>query len=218
MKVRNLCKALTLRSVLCSVVLVAATALITTQAMSQDHGAKKDGKGQAGAMNDEMMKKMMELGAPGPQHKKLDVLAGEWNVKSKCWMDPKGEAEEGGGKATFKWVLDGRYLTQEYQGTSAMGPFSGIGYFGYDNAKKEYWALWMDSMSTSTMITPGMADSAGRTFTFRSGSFECPMTGKPTQMKMVLKVESPSKMTYEMYVTQQGTPEYKNMEITYTKS
>lgn len=224
MSLKSMCKAMSLRSVVCSLVLIGGTALITTKVMSQDYGSKKDDKSAAGAaaaqaagQMTEEMKKMMELGAVGPQHKKLDALTGDWSVKSKFWMDPKSPAQEGTGKASFKWVLDGHYLMQDYQGTSEMGPFTGIGYFGYDNAKKEYWSLWMDSMSTSTMITPGTSDSAGRAFTFKSGTFECPVTGKPTQMRMVLKVDSPSKMIFEMYVTQGGAPEYKNMEIVYSK-
>jgi predicted small secreted protein len=36
---------------------------------------------------EEMMKKMAEASTPGPMHKKLNMFAGSWNVKSSLWME-----------------------------------------------------------------------------------------------------------------------------------
>ena len=56
-------------------------------------------------------------------------------------------------------------------------PFSGIGYNGYDNVKKQYWGTWMDSMSTGMMMSSGNTSDNGKTWKFTS-SMPDPMTGK----------------------------------------
>ena len=41
----------------------------------------------------EMMKKVEAAGTPGPAHRALEALVGNWKAEVKCWMDPSGSPE-----------------------------------------------------------------------------------------------------------------------------
>ena len=41
----------------------------------------------------EIMKKVEAAGTPGPAHKALQALVGDWKAEVKCWMDPAGAPE-----------------------------------------------------------------------------------------------------------------------------
>lgn len=62
-----------------------------------------------------------DLGAPGEEHRKLDQLAGVWNVTLKIPIAP-GREMEGKASCEARWVMDGRFLRQEYSSTFAGRP------------------------------------------------------------------------------------------------
>ena len=154
--------------------LVVATAFITTQVVSQDKG-----QGQpSDAEKQKMMEEFAKFAEPGPQHKQLASMAGRWKATSRFQMDPSQKADEGTGSAHMKTILGGRWILNEYEGSSSMGPFSGLGLTGYDIQKKKYVSIWMDTMCTGAMISEGTADSTGKIITY-TGKYDDPMTGQP---------------------------------------
>jgi hypothetical protein len=178
---------------------------------------------QPGGEPDSMaeMQKWMEIGTPGPEHKRLEPLVGRWNVATKFWMQgPDKPPEESTAVATYGWILDGRYLKQDVQGEMSMGgqkmPFTGLGYTGYDKTRKKYVGTWMDSMSTMIMTSDGDFDQATNTFNF-AGSYTDP-DGKTVQSRETLKLESADRIVYTMYHTEPGGQEAKMGEIIYTRA
>jgi hypothetical protein len=163
-----------------------------------------------------MMDQMMKMAAPSEAHKKLEMMAGTWTTKVKMWMDPAAAPQESEGVSENRMVLGGRWLEQRYEGTFMGGPFSGVGFTGYDNFKKAYVGLWMDTASTSTMMTTGTADAAGKTLTF-TGSMDDPMSGQTTQMKEVLTIVDADHHNFEMWMSGPDGNMMKAMEITYTR-
>src|SRR5262249_19692746 len=137
-------------------------------------------KGDAGKANAEM-EAYMKAGTPGPQHKRLDAMAGSWTYKLKMWMDPNQKTPmESHGTAERKWILGGRFLQEDVHDKGEMfgQPFTGFGITGYDNMQKKYTAMWIDSMTTSIITSLGTADASGNVITFRSEQLD-PLTGKP---------------------------------------
>ena len=96
----------------------------------------------------EMMKKMQEFMTPGENHRVLDALVGNWDFTIKSWMSVDAPPEESTGTSQIVWDLDGHFLKETVQGSMMGKPFSGLGYVGYDNLKKEYESIWLDNMST----------------------------------------------------------------------
>ncbi|MGH7199122.1 MAG: DUF1579 family protein, partial [Planctomycetaceae bacterium] len=85
---------------------------------------------------------------------------------------------------------------------------------GYDNAKKKYVSVWIDSMGTGIMQSEG--DYEGE-----SGKFvEVGETTSPVGTMKIKSVSEPmgdDKFLFTMYWVQEGGKEEKMMEITYTR-
>jgi len=162
----------------------------------------------------EMMKKMEAAGRPGPAHLALNALAGNWKAEVKCWMDPKGSPEVSQGTASARWILNGRFLEEEFHGEMMGRPFAGRTLLGYDNTKQTFNSVWVCDTQTSMFVSEGKGD--GNKVITLEGKATCPATEKKDiPMKTVLRVINPDKHILEMFDGSQGNA--KTMEITYTR-
>src|SRR5438552_18568322 len=110
------------------------------------------------------MEAMMKHATPGPFHKKLEPLIGEWSYQASFTMAPGSPAMEMAGIGRRRWILDGRFMAEEAKNEGGQ-PFEGKGVTGYDNAAKKYTMVWVDSMTTSISIAEGDVDASGKVFT-----------------------------------------------------
>ncbi|HYT89959.1 MAG TPA: DUF1579 domain-containing protein [Gemmataceae bacterium] len=161
---------------------------------------------------------MVKLGTPGPNHKLLEPLIGTWNCKVKMYMEPGKPPSESEGTIKRQWILDGRYIHENYAGSFGGKPFKGLGLVGYDNFKKKYTVVWVDSMSTGIMLTTGTYDGKSKTFTYLSSEESDPyFGGKKTKGRDVLRILDADNHVLEMYKQIEGAPEFKMMEISCTR-
>jgi hypothetical protein len=115
-----------------------------------------------------------------------------------------------------RWILDGRFLQEDFNGEFMGKQFQGIGVTGYDNMKKKYVGSWIDSMSTGVFSSEGTADTDGKEFTFQ-GKMDDPMTGQKNKpFKWVVRILDADKHTFEMHDLTLGEKS-KTMEMTYTR-
>jgi len=193
--------------ILAATILVAVTA---TLAFADDPKAKSAAQQQA------EMDAMMKAATPGDAHKKLSPMAGSWTAEVKMWMAPGAPPAAGSGAAENSWALDGRWLEQRFTGNFMGMPFTGVGYTGYDNIKKKYVGSWMDTMTTSMMISDGKADADGKSITF-SSTMDDPMTGKTSPVKEKVTVVDADHHMLEMWGAGPDGKMFKMMEINYTR-
>jgi hypothetical protein len=164
----------------------------------------------------EMQRKMEAAGTPGPAHKALEALVGSWKAEVKCWHDPSGAAQVSQGTAKTRWILNGRFLEEEFHGEMMGKPFTGKSLMGYDNTKQKYNMVWISDMQTSTFTSEGRGEDGNKTITLE-GRADCPATGqRDVLMKSVFRVLGPDKHIFEIYDGSKGNA--KTMEITYTRS
>jgi hypothetical protein len=196
--------------------LIFAGALFINPTLGQDKpaGTAKE-KSAAPPNTEEMMKKMAELAAPGPAHKALEPLAGEWNVEAKFWMGGP-EPTESKGTSSKRWIMGKRFLQEDHKSEFMAQPFQGMGLTGYDKMKQKYVGMWIDSMGTSLSVSEGTADADGKVLTM-SGSMDDPMTGEKNKpVKYILRIVSQDKHVMEMHDV--GLGEKSKMgEITYMR-
>ena len=85
------------------------------------------------------------------------------------------------------------------------------------SCKKKYVVTWMDTASTSVMVTEGEAD--GKTITSR-GEVDEPAAGpdKKTKVRTVITIEA-DKHTYEIFYTFAAYPdsEFRALEVVYER-
>lgn len=168
---------------------------------------------------DEEMQAWMQAGMVGEHHKHLEYVIGNWKAESKWWMSEDADAEPmvSPGTLEAKWVLDGRFATYTYRGDMMGMPFEGIGFVGFDNIRKQYVSIWMDSMSTMIMQDYGDYDAASKTFTYL-GEFKDPM-GKTYKSRHTIKVVDKDKHVMTFHHKRDDWPDFRRVgEITYTRA
>ncbi len=191
---------------------LAVSLLITTITHAAD---KKDQP-----MSEEMqavMAKVQTAATPSAGHEILKGMEGNWDVTARTWMKPGDKPEPSTGTSAVSWVLDGRFLKQEYKGDFAGQPFNGIGYDGYDNVTKEYVSTWIDSMSTGIVQGSGQYDAATKSIK-QNGTFSCPIAGKKLTYRSELKMVNKDKHIFSMFVNDPNGKEFKSMELTYHRA
>ncbi len=152
---------------------------------------------------------------PGPEHKALEPLAGEWTYSAKLWMKPGDEPLQLSGKATRKWILGGRFLHDEVENEKPAADFKGVGLMGYDKTQKKYTSMWVDSMTTSIGTSLGTADKARKVFTYHREMLD-PVTGQKIKGRDVVRIVDKNKHVMETF-QEIGGKETKVMEITYVR-
>jgi hypothetical protein len=172
--------------------------------------------GQA-ANKEEMMKKVEAAGKPGPGHKALEHFVGDWKAEVKCWMDPGAEPNVSKATAKGTWIMNGRFLQEDFKGEMMGQPFTGRNIIGYDNVKHLFTSVWFSDMQTSMFKSEGRGEDGNQTIKLE-GTSSCPGTDRlDTPMRVVLRVLGPDRHTFEMYDCSQGQ-NTKTMEITYTRA
>lgn len=162
------------------------------------------------------MEMMQKLATPGEAHKKLDVFVGTWAVKNTIWMDPSKPPEVFAGTAEQHWVLGQRFVGQHYEGKLFGMPFFGMGFMGYDNYKKKYVSVWMDSSTTSIMNMSGSFEASGKVLT-TTGQVDDFTTGKVLTMREKTTILSNDEILFEMFGPGPEGKDYKMMEIRYIR-
>ncbi len=162
-----------------------------------------------------MMELWKQLGTPGEPHKLFAGLAGSWTTTTKEWMEPGKPPTESTGTAEMKMLLDGRFLYQEYHAQMMGQPFSGVGIDAYDNLRKRYVTVWLDTMSTGVFTMEGTASADGKTITLKGQHGE-PGGGHMTH-RAVWKIVDNNTQQFDMYGAHHGAKETKMLEITYSR-
>ena len=160
----------------------------------------------------------MSAAAPGPMHAHLATFAGEWSVAGKWRMEADGEWMPFEAQATSELVMGGRYLAESFNSDLMGVPFEGRAILGYDNLRHEYTSVWIDNMSTGTMVAAGSANEDGTVITL-SGEHSDVMSGEAHEwFQLIYTAVSENENTFETLT--KTTPDgeaWVSMALTYTR-
>lgn len=160
----------------------------------------------------EAMEKYM---SPADEHAELAKHAGTWDTELKMWPAPGAPYETMIGTAKLEMIMDGRYLVEHFESDYMGMPYRGAGLTGFDRINGEYQSIWIDNMGTGMSYSKGrMSDGTGEFM----GEMPDPMQGKYVPLRTVQTQDDENSFVVTMYTTGPDGSEYKNMEITYTRS
>ena len=178
---------------------------------NQQGGSNPQVAGKSDAECQEAMRKMEEAGRPGPAHQALEPLIGDWKAEVKCWQEGSAAAHVTQGTAESYWILQGRFLKEDFTGEMMGKPFKGQTLLGFDNIKQTYNLVWLADTTTSIFTSEGRGDSGNRVITLE-GQATCPQRGQ-IAVKSVYRILGADKHVFEMY--HEGR---KSLEVTYTRA
>ena len=174
-----------------------------------------DDKKPAAPDDKAVMEAMMKHATPGPFHKKLEPLVGDWTYQASFMMAPGTPEMKMSGTANRKWLLDGRFMSEHAKNEGGEA-FEGMGVTGYDNASKKYTFVWIDSMTTTVGLAEGDVDSSGKVFTYRSNDYN-PMFGQKIKGRNVITVKDNDHHQIDFYTTPPSGAEFKSGTIQFTR-
>jgi hypothetical protein len=165
---------------------------------------------------EEVQAAWMRAATPGAPHLQLAAMAGDWDTRVTRWMDPAKPPVQARGKASYRMVLDGRFLEERVESEMAGRTFLGLGLIGYDNIKERYTSSWADNMSTSIFTMLGDCNP-DRSICRFAGNYDDALTGKSQTMRLVITATDPDRRVGEFYPPGPDGREFKGMEIVYNR-
>ena len=160
-------------------------------------------------------KAWMDYMTPGPMHEMMAASVGEWKTKNTFWMDPAGEPMESEGTMSVEMIMGGRYTKSTHKGMVMGMPFTGMNLQAYDNATKEFIAVWIDNLGTGLSVSHGTYDEASKTLNF-TGTMVDPMSGNEIEYRQTVQLINNNKHVMEMFIYTDGK-EIKNMVVEATR-
>lgn len=164
------------------------------------------------------MEACVAAGTPGKMQAFLAKGAGVWLGKSTMWMGIGGEPVKHDTTSTVTSLMDGRYTQVEVKGDMpGMGPFHGLGLYGFDNVSQKFVSSWIDNQSTGMMTGTGDLSADGKVLTWNY-TFQCPITKKPAPMRQVETITGENTRTLELFGNDpKSGKEYKMMSVEMTR-
>jgi hypothetical protein len=135
------------------------------------------------------------------------------------WMGGAGSGEPAtsSGKATYRWLMEGRWLAQDYSGDMMGMPFTGFALTGYDNFHRQYVGLWIDSMSTALVTMEGGIDRTGKRIEL-FGRMDEPMLAQIGKTaKYVTQILGDDRFVFEVHDLDIIGGDTKVLELTYER-
>jgi hypothetical protein len=160
---------------------------------------------------------MEALHRPGPEHRRLGRLVGQWSVRATFHDDRDAVPRILEGTAINSMAIGGRFLVSDYLWDQDGSPVEGFGLLGYDNARERFVATWVDS--TQTGITPlshGHASLGGDRITL-TRLVEDPFSGALVTITDVYLIEDEDRYRIETYTTGPDGREFRVLEAVHTR-
>lgn len=166
----------------------------------------------------EDMQACILAGTPGAMHKKLAGDVGVWHGKTTMWMAPGAEPMQSECTSTVEAIMDGRYIKCDMEGEMpGMGPYQGLGLYGFDNVSQEFVSTWVDNHATGIMTGTGKLSDDGKVLEWKYTA-NCPVTKKPVIVREVETITGPNTKTLEMFGAEpKSGKEFKMMSIELTR-
>jgi hypothetical protein len=158
------------------------------------------------------MQAWMEAATPGKEHADMVKMVGDWSVDVDDFT--AGTKRTYKADSTFKLILGGRYLVQEYKSDFGGMVFEGIGTTAYDKVRKVYVDTWIDSMGTGVIYSEGTVNADGKLV--MEGKMTMPDQGKASPFKSV-SYEEGDKHIFEMHMDTPAGPNQLAMRFVYSR-
>jgi hypothetical protein len=154
------------------------------------------------------------LPGPGPEHARLTALAGTWDVDLTFWFQPGSPAVPTKGVSTIRPLFDGSFIEEKIEGVLQGVPFTTLAWTGFNTSTHQYEATRIASTNTSRIAEAGTWDEAARHFELKASYV---LAGETWTQRTVIEPTSANTMVAASYLSFGKVPEWKAVEIRYTR-
>jgi uncharacterized protein DUF1579 len=154
------------------------------------------------------------LAAASPEHQRLTAMAGTWDVDVTFWVKPDGPGITSKGTSTIRTLFDGLFIEEKIEGTLNGVPFTTLAWTGYNTSTHQYEATRIASTNTIRIAETGTYDDKTKQFELKA---DYPFAGDTWHQRTVIQTVSADSMTATSYLSFGSVPEWKGVEIKYTR-
>ncbi len=163
-----------------------------------------------------MMAQAQKYTNPGEHHELLKRYLGEWDTEMTLFMGGK-TMEPTKGTSKSEWLMEGRWLKSDFQGSMMGMPMRIVSIMGYDNFKQSYVVTSVNSMDTIMIHQEGDMDPGGKVL-LMYGTLDEYLTGEHDKMvKTVFRFLSEDEIVMEVHDLPIGEKNTKVFEIRYKR-
>lgn len=152
--------------------------------------------------------------APAPEHARLAAMCGTWDVDMTFRFRPNGPGVPTRATSAIRLLFDGTFVEEKIEGTLSGTPFTTLAWTGFNTATHQYEATRIASTNTARIAETGVFDE-------KTGQFELkadyPLGGDTWHQRTVIRQSGADEMTATSYLSFGTVPEWKAVEIKYTR-
>lgn len=150
----------------------------------------------------------------GPEHARLTAMAGTWDVELGFWFKPGAPPVTTKGTSTIRPILGGLFIEEKIEGTLNGTPFTTLAWTGFNTATRQYEATRIASTNTIRIAETGSYDEQKKQFELKA---DYPFAGDTWHQRTVIQAVSADAMVATSYLSFGAVPEWKGVEIKYTR-
>jgi len=152
--------------------------------------------------------------AASPEHERLAAMAGTWDVDVTFWVKPGGGGVASKGTSTIRPLFNGLFIEEKIEGTLNGVPFTTLAWTGYNTSTHQYEATRIASTNTIRIAETGSYDEKTKQFELKA---DYPFAGDTWHQRTVIQTLSADAMIATSYLSFGSVPEWKGVEIKYTR-
>ncbi|HZR23531.1 MAG TPA: DUF1579 family protein [Vicinamibacterales bacterium] len=147
-------------------------------------------------------------------HARLAAMVGAWDVEMTFVLQPARPGITTRGTSTIRPLFDGLFVEETIEGTLNGTPFTTKAWTGFNTSTKQYEATRIASTNNARIAEAGIFDAAKNQFELKA---DYPLAGDTWHQRTVIQQTSPDAMTAASYLSFGSVPEWKAVEIKYTR-
>lgn len=150
----------------------------------------------------------------GPEHARLTAMVGTWDVEMTFWTQPGRPGLTSKATSTIRALFDGLFIEEKIEGTLNGAPFTTLAWTGFNTSTKQYEATRIASTNTVRIAETGRYDETAQQFELKA---DYPFAGDTWHQRTVIQPSTGDAMTATSYLSFGAVPEWKAVEIKYTR-
>jgi len=141
-------------------------------------------------------------------------MVGTWDVEMTFLFQPGRPGVTTKATSTITPLFNGLFIEEKIEGALNGMPFTTLAWTGFNASTKQYEATRIASTNNARIAETGVYDAQTNQFELKAAY---PLAGETWHQRTVIQQTSSDAMTAVSYLSFGGVPEWKGVEIKYTR-
>lgn len=141
-------------------------------------------------------------------------MAGTWDVEITFSFRPGAPGIATKGTSTIRTLFDGTFIEEKIEGALNGVAFTTLSWTGFNTGTRQYEATRIATTNTARIAEAGSYDEKTKQFELKA---DFPLAGETWHQRTVIQQTSPDTMAVVSYLSFGSVPEWKGVEMKYTR-